>query len=206
MFKGKLIFNEQIKRNYAHKERNYVEFDEYNINRPENRLIKSTLMYLYHQSSSMNNKRNMKTLLNKFEDVEESSDYEGDYANFLPDRNMKDYQLALLWSQVFLKGKSFTAFSGSGIATSLLFPMEKLFESYVAFKLKKALKSVGFEVKAQDKSHHLFENPNKFLIKPDIVVKREVDKAIFIMDTKWKVLSNDKGHNYVISQSDMYQM
>ena len=32
---------------------------------------------------------------------------------------------------VFLQGKSFTAFSGSEVAIALLFPMEKLFESYV---------------------------------------------------------------------------
>ena len=42
-------------------------------------------------------------------------------------------------------------------------------------------------------------------MKPDIVITRKADGAIFVMDTKWKVLSNNKA-NYGISQADMYQM
>ena len=34
-------------------------------------------------------------------------------------------------------GKSFTSFSGSEVAFALLFPMETLFESYIAAQLKK---------------------------------------------------------------------
>ena len=41
-------------------------------------------------------------------------------------------------------------------------------------------------------------------MKPDIVVTRS-DGVSFIMDTKWKILSESKA-NYGISQSDMYQM
>ena len=42
-------------------------------------------------------------------------------------------------------------------------------------------------------------------MKPDIVVRTKDRDAIFILDTKWKVLSESK-HNYGIAQSDMYQM
>lgn len=52
VYKGKLIVNEHIKANLAHKERFYVGFDEYQVNRPENRLIKSTLLKLQSISSS----------------------------------------------------------------------------------------------------------------------------------------------------------
>lgn len=206
IFRGKLLFSEHIKRNYCHKERSYVEFDEYNSNRPENRLIKSTLKYLYRQSSSVKNKSSIKTLLNEFCDVDVSLDHEGDYSKFIPGRNMADYQTALLWCRVFLTGKSFTSFSGSEIAAALLFPMERLFESYAASKLKKALGTADYIVSVQDKSCYLFDEPGKkFLIKPDIAVKRKEDNAVFIMDTKWKLLSENKA-NYGISQSDMYQM
>ena len=63
-----------------------------------------------------------------------------------------------------------------------------------------------FLVSTQDKRYHLFDEPGKkFLMKPDIVVKRRADDAVFIMDTKWKILSDTKA-NYGISQADMYQM
>ena len=41
------------------------------------------------------------------------------------------YEL-MRWSRVFLMNKSFTTFSGGHNARALLFPMEKVFESYTA--------------------------------------------------------------------------
>ena len=205
-FKGKMKFSQQIKFNHSHKERSFVEYDSFNANRPENRLLKSTLMYLYKHSASSRNRNDIKTLLNYFVEVEASTDYKSDFAKYVPDRNMKDYSTALIWSRLFLMGKSFTSFAGSEVALALLFPMEMLFESYIAVLLKKKLGNAEFSISAQDKSHHLFDEPGKkFLMRPDIVVKRKSDGAIFILDTKWKVLADNKA-NYGISQADMYQM
>lgn len=206
VFKGKLKFSEQIRYNYAHKERSYVEYDEFNINRVENKLLKSTLLYLYRHSVSSKNKNDIKTLLNYFIEVEESVDYAGDFAKIVPERNTKDYDTALLWSKVFLMGKSFTSFSGSEVAFSLLFPMETLFESYIATQMNRLLKGTDCTLSAQDRKYHLFDEPSKrFLMKPDIVIRNRTNKMIFIMDTKWKVLTDTKS-NYGISQADMYQM
>lgn len=205
-FKGKMKFSQQIKFNHSHKERSFVEYDSFNVNRPENRLLKVTLLYLYKHSASSRNRNDIKTLLNYFAEVETSTDYKSDFAKYVPDRNMKDYSTALLWSRVFLMGKSFTSFAGSEVALALLFPMETLFESYIATLLKKRLGYTGFSVFAQDKTYYLFDEPGKkFLMRPDIVVKRKADGAIFILDTKWKILADSKA-NYGISQSDMYQM
>lgn len=205
-FKGKMQFSQQIKFNRYHKERNYVEFDSFSANRPENRLLKATLQYLYRRSVSSKNRSDIKVLLNSFAEVEASVDYTGDFAKCILDRNMKDYANALLWSRVFLTGRSFTSFSGSEIAHALLFPMEVLFESYIATLVRNSLPGSEFVVRTQDKRHHLFDLPGKkFLMKPDIVVNRKSDDAVFVMDTKWKVLSDVKA-NYGISQADMYQM
>lgn len=62
-----------------------------------------------------------------------------------------------------------------------------------------------YSLSAQDKTYHLFDGPRKFLMKPDIVIKNKALAQVFVMDTKWKVLSADKA-NYAISQADMYQM
>lgn len=204
-FKGKMKFSQQIKFNHSHKEHSFVEYDSFSANRPENRLLKSTLLYLYKHSASSRNRNDIKTLLNYFAEVETSTDYKSDFAKYVPDRNMKDYSTALLWSRVFLMGKSFTSFSGSEVALALLFPMETLFESYVATLLKKHLTPIGYTVSAQDKSYYLFDDPKRFAMRPDIVIHRKSDGAIFIMDTKWKILSDSKA-NYGISQADMYQM
>ena len=224
-FKGKILFSEQIKHNFSHKERAFTEFDEFTPNCPENRLVKSTLMLLYKQTRSSRNKTDIKTLLTAFDHVPPSTNYASDFSkigrvcnlksnaksstNFKysnKSSHSKDYGTLLLWCQIFLTGKSFTSFSGSGVAFALLFPMETLFERYVAVQLKKVLPAEDFSISIQDKTHYLFTQPYKrFLLRPDIVITRKCDNAIFICDTKWKLLSNHTA-NLGISQSDMYQM
>ena len=205
VFKGKMIFAGQIKYNHAHKERCYVEYDEFNTNRAENKILKATLRYLYKSTTSSRNKSDLKTLLNAFSEVDESQDYKSDFDKIVPDRKTTDYQTALMWSRVFLMGKSFTSFAGSEVAFALLFPMETLFESYIAYQLKRMLAGSGYSLSTQDKTYHLFDSPKKFLMKPDIVIRRKSTSEIFVMDTKWKVLADSKT-NYGISQADMYQM
>ena len=205
-FRGKMKFSQQIRHNYVHKERSYVEYDAFTVNRPENRLLKATLQYLYRHSTSAKNRNDLKRLLNSFVDVDASVDYKGDFGKFVPDRNTRDYATALLWAKVFLMGKSFTSFAGSEVALALLFPMESLFESYIATLLRRNLDASVFSVSVQDRSYHLFEEPKAvFQMKPDIVVTNNNQNAVYIMDTKWKVLSEEKA-NYGISQADMYQM
>lgn len=205
-FKGKMLFSKQIRFNFAHKERSYVVYDEFNTNRPENRLIKSTLSLLYKQTQSSKNKTDIKTLLNAFSEVPESISYDADFSKCVSDRNTKDYGRAMIWCRIFLKGKSFTSFAGSDVAYALLFPMETLFESYIACLIKKEIDHNEYTVSAQDKAHHLFTKPNAiFELRPDIVIKSKSDNRIFVMDTKWKLLNNTQ-QTYGISQSDMYQM
>lgn len=205
LYKGKLIFTEHIRQNFAHKERSFVEFDEFSVNRIENRLIKTTVAYLYRSTTSSRNKSDLKTLLNVFAEVDVSNNFRRDFEKCIPDKNMRDYVTALLWCKIFLEGRSFTSFAGSNVAMALLFPMEMLFESYIAVQCRRLLNASEYAVSVQDKHYHLFDKPRRFLIKPDIVVTRKADRAIFIIDTKWKLLSDDKA-NYGISQADMYQM
>ena len=205
--KGKIDFSKQIKYNLIHKERFFVRYNDYNTNCIENRIIKETLLYLYKFTSSSKNKKDIKILLNNFENVNTLKVYsKDDFDNLVIDRNKKYYERAIMWSEIFLFGKSFTSFSGSKISFALLFPMEKLFEKYIAKQLKLVIDNNKYSISFQDSRYHLFEEPQKkFLIKPDIVLKDKINNYIYVMDTKWKLLSK-KFSNYGISQSDIYQM
>ena len=212
VYKGKLIVNEHIKHNLIHKERFYLGFDEYQVNRAENKLIKSTLLKLQKLTTSAENSKEIRQLLTAFELVESSINYDKDFSKIVTDRSTKEYEMLIKWSRVFLKNKSFTTFSGTESARALMFPMEKVFEAYVAKFMKKVFSRIGWEVSAQDKGHYLFnslngENHKRFALRPDLVVtKNDENKSVIILDTKWKSLVNDKGSNYGISQADMYQM
>lgn len=202
-YKGKLLASQNIKYNLVSKERFFVHYDDFNINRPENRLIKSTLRFLLNVTGDGRNRRYASRLLTFFDGVEYSASYDADLSKCFIDRSMNHYNKALSWCRVFLRGKSFTAFAGSEVALALLFPMEKVFESFVAAKIRKLI-CRGINLRTQDARYSLFDSPNRaFTLRPDIVM--ECGGQTVVLDTKWKLLS-DNARNNGISQSDMYQM
>ncbi len=199
--KGKLQISKQIKHNYIHKERFYVQYQEFISDRIENRLIKTTLKFLYKKAKSNSNKKRIREFIFVFDEIGISHNIKIDFDKVKVNRQMKDYEQVLLWSKTFLLGNSFSLYKGKDIAFALLFDMNLLFESYVGSYLKKH----GLNVELQDSTHHLayLNDTGKFKLKPDIVI--ENDDKIIIADTKWKVLSEDKTHQGV-NQADMYQL
>lgn len=204
-YKGKLLMNKHIIHNLVHKERFYISYDEFLPDRPENRIIKATLLKLQKVSSHTENMKKIKQLLNAFDMVQPSFHYVQDFARVQINRHTKSYEAIIQWSKIFLCNQSFTVFSGDNKAKALLFPMETVYESYVAKKIKAALGPSGWEISLQDQGHYLFDMPDhKFALRPDIVCRK--GHRTIIMDTKWKSLINDERANYGIKQEDMYQM
>ncbi len=204
-YKGKLLVSRHIRANLAHKERFYVSYDEFHPNRPENRLIKSTLLKLYDLTGSAENAKGIRQLLSAFELVEPSVNYEKDFSKVIIDRNTREYEDLMKWSRVFLMNKSFTTFSGETTARALLFPMESVYESYVARQIRKVFAPEGWAVSCQESRYHLFEEPQRrFDLRPDIVMRR--DGRTIVLDTKWKNLIPNESKHYGISPADMYQM
>jgi len=202
-YKGKILTFQNIKYNLVNKQRFYVLYDEFNMNRPENRLIKSTLRFLHRATHDGHNRQYACRLLALFDRIDYSKNYYDDFSKCMIDRSMNHYNKALSWCRVFLLGNSFTAFSGSEVALALLFPMEKVFESFVAAKLCKHI-GTKINLRTQDTRYSLFDSPRRaFTLRPDIVL--EFGERTVVMDTKWKLLS-DTERNSGISQSDMYQM
>lgn len=197
--KGKLKVGEQIKKNSIHKERFYVEYQEFLSDRAENRLIKTTLHYLYKKSHATKNQQRIREFLFVFDEISLCKDVKNDFLHVKPNRQMNEYEQILLWCKTFLLENAFSPYKGSDIAFALLFDMNVLFESYVGAYLKKK----GLHVSLQDKGKHLVEEPRKFALKPDIVVTCKTNsEKLIIADTKWKIIKEEKD----ISQSDMYQL
>ena len=196
--KGKLKLNSHIQKNLLHKEKFYVEFDEYSSNRVENKLIKTTLLKLYKLAKSINNKQKIREFIFIFDDVKISKDINGDFKKSKIDRSMIYYKDILDWCKIFLQNESFCPYKGDDIAYVLLFDMNILFESYVAYHLKKQYKNRKF--KTQDKKHKLVESHKLFQLRPDIVIDDHI-----ILDTKWKLINSDE-KKFGLSQADLYQM
>ena len=191
--KGKLNINEQIKRNSIHKERFYVGYSEFLSDIKINRIIKTTLKFLYKKSNSSKNQQKIRELLFIFDEVSECEDYKNFFAKLVINRQVKHYEQTLLWCKIFLLNNSFTPHKGDDLAFALLFDMNALFESYVGNFIKKSFPSTIL----QHSEKHLIEDPKSFKLRPDIFLK---DK--FIADTKWKIISSRDD----ISQADLYQL
>ena len=114
---------------------------------------------------------------------------------------------ALAWCDIFLRGHSLANLPGTKRARAFLFPMEALFERYVAKSLRKAAPS-DIRVVTQAKDIWLRSSApiDSLVIRPDILLRRESDGAILaVMDTKWKLLGTSLQHSGV-SQADFYQL
>jgi 5-methylcytosine-specific restriction enzyme subunit McrC len=205
--RGKLNIGQQVKRNFIYKQRFYCEFDEYRHDRPANRLLKSALLSVSRYSRDANNQKWLRELLFYFDDVPASSAVKQDFSQLHLDRSMAHYKPALAWARLILNDLSPASMKGKVDATSLLFPMESAFESYVAQTLRKRLKE-DYHLRTQARGKYLVRHNDKnmFLLKPDLVIE-QAGKPICVLDTKWKRISgNDSANNYGLSQSDFYQI
>ena len=210
--KGRLLVSKQIRSNFLHPERFSIECDEYLVNRPANRLIKTTLALVGRITKSAKNQRLARELGFVFEEVPTSTDIRTDFQKVKTGRSMNYYQNVLAWCRLLLNGNGPTASTGDFNTLSLLYPMERIFEDYVAHCLRPKLDDhfdASCTLKTQAAKHSLVEEHDGkaiFKLKPDLLVLNG-KQIVCVMDTKWKLLdSSDRGNKYGISQADMYQL
>jgi len=100
----------------------------------------------------------------------------------------------------FLSSSSLSLRGGKVEFFSVIFPMEKLFEEFMAAVISRLLK--GMELHIQRSIGYLVTKPRAFRLVPDIVVGGE---EICVIDTKYKLLKPED-RRYGISQQDLYQI
>jgi len=205
--KGKILFTQNLRENLVHPERFYIRYEQFHANNAHNRLIKSVLVHLLHTSTNFQNQNRLRQFLFIFDMVLVSQNLAKDFHLAQNHHRLfRHYYPLIEWAKVFLLNLSFVNFRGRYINRAILFPMERIFEDYIAQVFRKNLKD--YEVLLQHKSWHLIEEHQgkpKFRLRPDIVIQNE--NECHIIDTKWKLLdtrSPDK--NYQIAQSDLYQL
>jgi len=207
--RGKLLTGPHLRRNMFHMDRFFTEHDEFTADRPENRLVHTALRRVLALTGSPANQRSARELGFVFADVPLSPAPVDDFRRIRPDRTMTHYRDALGWARLILGGLSPLTGAGSHPAPSLLFPMEALFEAFVAARLSWQTVRPLF-VRTQSRGHHLVRHRDQdwFRIVPDILI-REGNRTLLVLDTKWKLLDaglDDPRQKYGLSERDFYQM
>jgi 5-methylcytosine-specific restriction enzyme subunit McrC len=122
---------------------------------------------------------------------------------------MAYYADALAWARLILDEESPLTGTGGHRAPSLLFPMEAVFEAFVAQHLARQL-ARPLLLKTQARSRHLVRHreQNWFRLQPDLLI-RDSGRDALVLDTKWKLLDGLKANGtdkYGLSPGDFYQL
>lgn len=183
-----------------------IRHDVFEPDRPENRLLKSALLRVCKQTQSAQNWRLAHELATLLAEVPESRDIERDFRAWRRDRLMAHYQPARPWCELVLGQQMPLALAGQTRALSLLFPMERLFERYVAAALRRRLPA-GWHLTEQSTRHALCKHERRdfFRLKPDLLI--EGGGRSMVLDAKWKRLdAAARDRNYGLDQGDFYQL
>lgn len=204
--RGRIRFREHVRENLTNQTRFHVVHDELSVNRPTNRLIRSTLARLDSQVRSGESRQLLRQLTAEFADVPFPVNPHDDWRKHHIDRSMRHYEPVMRWVGLFLFNHGLTTFAGRHANLSLLFPMEQVFEDFVTSSFRRHQGS--YTVTGQRPQKHLatIDGSKAFRMKPDISLKAG-NRVAFILDAKWKhVDGNRDDPKHGIDQDDMYQL
>ena len=202
--RGKLQLREHIKRNMIDQSRFYCEYDEYERNRPVNRLIKGALHVCMKVSRNTTNRQLCREYLFWFDQVPITKNYKSDFRAIKQDRFVNHYQKALPLCRLILARLNPLTKQGQNQCISVLFDMNRVFENYVASKLR--TKITRWNLKTQVSQQYLVERYRDkpiFRLIPDLEFSRGDFRVI--ADTKWKLIDENKS-SYNIKPTDLCQM
>lgn len=206
--RGRLVVEEQLRRNFIHMERIACEFDEFDEDHLLNQVFKLALTRMGRCARSIGAQRLVNELALSFNGVSAPAMSKGWWRKVGLDRLSARFTQPLRMAQMFLDGASPDVSHGESESYALLFDMNDLFEKFVGRELRLRLQPQGLRVHLQHARHHLMRDPstgaNLFALRPDIVVLKD-GKAVCIADTKWKRLSLEE-RKLGLQQGDLYQM
>ncbi|MDA9491627.1 restriction endonuclease [Bradyrhizobium sp. CCBAU 11361] len=204
--RGQLDVAKQIRQPPSRRHHFQIRHDIFLADMPENRLLKSALEATCKSTQDARNWRLAHELRSLLQQIPASTDIGLDLDQWRDDRLQARYQAIKPWCELILRKQMPIALSHEWQGISLLFPMEKLYERYVAACLRKMLRRDA-SLKLGSRLHHLCEHDGGkiFRLEPDFLVSHAGKN--WILDAKWKQLdAANRADSYNLQQSDFYQL
>jgi len=204
--RGQLDINRQLRQQPGRDHRFHVRHEVFQSERPENRLIKLALERVRVHVRDPDNWRLAQELSFRLFEIPPSKSIQQDFRAWKNDRLLTHYRPIRPWCELLLGEHMPQALAGIFEGQSLLFPMEKLFERYVARWFRQQLPTDAI-LRTPARSEYLCNHDERdvFQLQPDFYITYE--GRHWVMDTKWKILdATDAANNYQLKQSDFYQL
>jgi len=211
--RGRLNVVRQFTHNAVRPDRLACQFDTLLADTPLLRIMKACVLFLRRHARTAETIRRLDELRFLMADVGDNSPSSLPWKQVRIDRTNRRWETLYGLARMFLKrdwqATHHDASAGHGI--TLLFPMNKLFEAYIAALAKRSLRGSHSVVIAQGGLLNcLIEDgeggKERFQTKPDILIKHG-SHIRMVIDTKWKRIGSDPGDSKRgVSQADIYQM
>lgn len=208
--RGRLDVTRQFTTLIARPDRLACRFDDQSPDILLNQIMKTTVDRLIRVSVSTENQRRLRELAFFYADIRSVPPSALEWDCLILDRTNSRWRELVELARLLLGERFQTTSSGAAHGFSLTFDMSRLFEAYVARKLRRALAGTDFTVHPQGGRLYCLEEAEtgvgRFMTKPDILLKRR-GAVELIIDTKWKRINRQLDDpKRGVSQSDIYQM
>jgi len=213
--KGKILLSQHVRHNAVHRERVFIGYDDFVSDTWPNRILKACCRRLLGMTSVSRLQKRLRETIVLLDDVTDREIGLHDFERVHLTRNNERFRPLLEFCRMVICGESPTTALGKRQTFSLLFPMEKLFEEFVAAFICRHATYFGLErtcihAQARGRQKHLLlrdDKSKRFWLKPDIVIEHTSHKVQMIIDTKWKHLkTSEVDANNGVAQSDIYQL
>ncbi len=209
VLKGRVLWGKNITHNHSNAAKFYVQYNQFTFDSPINRLLKTATQHCLRRATTAQNQQWARQYFDYMDEIPAhttKTQMENDIQQINNHKPHKKYDAIIPWCMLILKNIPFNNFANNQSIT-LMFEMNKLFESLVRSELVKA----NYTLKNENKNLIQIKNKKNMIIgesfamKPDFIIEK--NKEIIIADAKWKtIFDTDPFGKHGISQPDLYQL
>jgi 5-methylcytosine-specific restriction enzyme subunit McrC len=196
--KGSLYFSRHIRDNLVHQERFYTRHTVYDRENLFNQVIYKAIHLVKDINTNPSLSSRIGAMLLDFPEMSDVRVSEAWFNAIVFSRKTEHYRKAIDIARLLLLNYHPDISRGRDHVLALMFDMNLLWEKFVYVSLRKHLPAD--QIRAQSsKPYWKLDDHRPVRLKPDIVINK--GDQTFVIDTKWKVLNNDRP-----SDEDLRQM
>lgn len=213
--RGRIRFSEQIRRNFGQDHLVHIRYERYQSDTQLNRILLATVKRLQSLCRSQRALAMLSRCELQFDGVSGVRLTKPAIDAVQLTRNSQRFAPLIGFARI-VEAQRGVGMSGRNTETfSLLFPMEQVFERFVAALFRMELSAIGHKgavirTQARGDRRALLEDSGgraHLWLKPDIVISSARGDVVAVIDTKWKQLSGGAGFGRQgVSPDDIFQL